>query len=126
MMWIETTGLKEAMEALRRFGTKLEAAAAEAVEAEAREVMERAKRRCPVATGALRDSHRVEVERTRDGVSARVIAGGPGAPYAYYVHENLEAAHHDGGDAKWLETSLYEAKPRFASNVAARIDRRLK
>ena len=76
----------------------------------------------PVDTGALRASH--ETERpvfSGADVSVTIKVGGPAAGYAVEVHEDLEA-HHEVGEAKFLESALNRAVPDIAERVAARLD----
>jgi hypothetical protein len=68
---------------------------------------------CPIDTGALRASRRVDVDR--DG--ADISFGGPMAPYAVHVHEDL-GAHHPVGQAKFLERAVVEDSALIADAVA--------
>ena len=78
------------------------------------------KRRTPVDTGALRDSIHV-VGPLQDGktITTVIVAGGPSAPYAAEVHENLWVFHKVGG-AKFIESVLRES----AKSILGRISRR--
>lgn len=84
----------------------------------------------PVDTGTLRDSHKVELPSpggTRAGAGANaylavVTVGGPGIPYAWIVHENLNA-HHDVGQAKFLETAMLQNRPKLGAAIAAALAR---
>jgi len=79
-------------------------------------------RRTPVETGALRGSHETKPPETVGGeVTVRIVVGGPAAPYALFVHENLEARH-PVGEAKFLEKSVLEAAAELPARLAARID----
>lgn len=90
----------------------------EEMKIEARE----AQRLVPFDTGALHDSIHVEPTSVRGGViSASIIAGGPEAPYAVIVHEDMEA-HHPRGQAKFIEQPLRES----AGHMAERIKRRIR
>ena len=81
-------------------------------------------RRTPVDLGNLRASHIVLPPVTKGAETMVTIAvGGPAAPYAVYVHENLEADH-KVGQAKFLESTLKESAPYIAQRVARRIDLR--
>lgn len=94
---------------------------AAALVVEARVEMQESMRRTPVKTGALRDSHEVQAaEMNGRDVEVTIAVGGPQAPYAVYVHENLEA-HHDIGQAKFLESTLRESAPFMAARLAARM-----
>lgn len=88
------------------------------VEVEAKEV----KRRTPVDKGTLRGTVHV-VGPIFEGNKIRylIVAGGPAAPYAVWVHENLEAFH-KVGQAKYLESVIFESRPFMAARVARRIE----
>lgn len=94
---------------------------ARALYAEAQEIRTVSMRRTPVDTGTLRASHMVS-EPTIQGntIEVRIGVGGPAAPYALYVHENL-SARHGVGQAKFLESAVLEAMPTLARRIAARI-----
>lgn len=81
-------------------------------------------RRTPVEFGPLRASHEVLKPKVngRD-ISVSIVVGGPSAPYAWYVHENLEAFH-KVGQAKFLESTVLESRDHFPARVARRIDMR--
>lgn len=82
--------------------------------AQAEQVMTRAKELCPVDTGALRSTGHVDPPE-RKGQDFEIVLGfgGPAVPYAEEVHENLEARHNEGQQAKFLETPLNEALPEI-------------
>lgn len=73
----------------------------------------------PVATGFLKSSGTTEpaVMAADGGISKRI---GFNAIYAVYVHEDLEA-HHDDGQAKFLEESMRRGLPKFGPFVAGQI-----
>lgn len=78
--------------------------------------------RTPVDTGALRASIIVtEPQRQRRRIWVTIEAGGPSAPYGFYVHEDLEAFHRVG-EAKFIERPLAESRPFLPARIAARID----
>jgi hypothetical protein len=83
------------------------------------------KRRTPVDKGALRASEHVEgplrMGPNDSIIYALIVAGGPAAPYAIYVHEDLEALH-PVGQAKYIESVLLESRPFMAARIAKRID----
>lgn len=80
-----------------------------------------ARYRTPVATGALRASGYVaEPQITERQIDIEIGFGGPAAPYALYVHENL-SAHHKVGQAKFLESVLMESAPFMAARIAERV-----
>jgi hypothetical protein len=80
------------------------------------------KRRTPVDTGNLRASIHVEgpIIEQNGSVSCAIAAGGPAAPYAVHVHENLEA-YHPVGQAKFIEEPLRESAPFLAARIANRL-----
>lgn len=95
---------------------------AQALYQEAQVELKEIKKLTPVDTGALRASERVEGP-TREGrrIYVTIVAGGPSAPYAFIVHEDLEAFH-KYGQAKYIEQPLSEALPYFPARIAKRID----
>jgi len=104
-------------------GMTNEAAAALFVEAQ----IERTEsmKRTPVDVGNLKASHLVRppVIRNTVDVSVTIGVGGPAAPYAIFVHEDLNVDH-TSGQAKFLESTLKESAPYIAKRVARRIDLR--
>ena len=83
------------------------------------------RRRTPVDRGNLRASHFVTpptIKRSGN-VLVSILVGGPAAPYAIFVHEDLNADH-KVGQAKFLESTLRESAPHMGKRVAARIDLR--
>lgn len=80
------------------------------------------KRRTPVQFGNLRASvHQIGPTKIGDKYYTLIAAGGPSAPYAIYVHENLEAFH-KVGQAKFIESVILESRPHMAARVAKRIE----
>lgn len=80
------------------------------------------KRETPVLTGALRGTIHAEGP-VREGrkVTTAIVAGGPSAPYAREVHEDLDAIH-ENGSAKFIERPLAESAAHMAERIAKRID----
>ncbi len=78
--------------------------------------------RTPVDTGALRASEGI-TQPIRSGrrIYVEVYAGGPSAPYAFFVHYDLEAFH-KYGEALFIERPLAESAPYMAERIAKRID----
>lgn len=70
-------------------------------------IMRKALTVVPRETGALAESHKV-VGNGKQGFAARytVEAGGPGAYYALYVHEDLTKYHAPPTMSKWLEYAV--------------------
>lgn len=103
-----------------RFPNEVAAALYQEAQIELTEV----KRRTPVDTGELRASEHVVGPIRRPGsrsIYAMIVAGGPSAPYALFVHENLDAFHKIG-QAKFIESTLNESRPFMAGRIARRVD----
>lgn len=105
----------------KNFGKEIGRAVYQETSVELKEV----RKRTPVDKGPLRASEHVEGP-LRTGANDRIIyalivAGGPSAPYAIYVHEDLEALH-PVGQAKYIESVLMESRPFMAARIAKRID----
>jgi hypothetical protein len=78
---------------------------------------------CPVDTGTLRSTGHVQIPVIHgDIVTVLFGYGGPAAPYAVPVHENLRARHVNG-TAKYLEIPYLEYQQgglqHFADELAA-------
>lgn len=109
---------------LQKIATEMPNKVRAALRAEAEIEATEAKRRTPVDTGNLRASiHVDDAKGTKDPgvVSVAIVAGGPAAPYALTVHEDLEAFHRVG-QAKYLESVLRESAPHMAKRVAKRLE----
>lgn len=79
----------------------------------------------PVRFGALRGSGRIHApERSGDEVSVDLTYGGAAAPYALYVHENLNAQHASPTKAKYLEDPVNEVMQGTAERLAAALEAR--
>jgi hypothetical protein len=75
----------------------------------------------PFQYGALRESEKVIGPFFERGlISAGVTAGDFDAPYAVFVHEDLDA-HHKIGHAKFIEQPLRESAPFMTQRIAAKL-----
>jgi hypothetical protein len=78
-------------------------------------------KRTPKKTGKLRSTiHRIGPSQEGQTTSVLIVAGGPEAPHAPIVHEDLEAIH-PIGQAKFLESVILESRGFIAARVARRI-----
>lgn len=92
--------------------------AAAAAKAEFEIEKEESVRRTPKKTGDLRKSHEVtEPKITRSKIRVTITVS---MPYAVDVHEDTEAFHAIG-QAKFLESTLFESRKSMGSRIAARI-----
>lgn len=82
-----------------------------------------AKRRTPVDRGTLRGTIHVTPPVLGTNIYVMIVAGGPSAPYAVYVHEDLDAFH-KVGQAKFLESVILESRPFMAQRIARRLELR--
>lgn len=115
---IETRSRRDLAEALDRYGRRAQTAIAKALYREAEGIMAQSKELVPVDTGALRSSGHVRVPELRDRSATVVLGyGGPAAPYALYVHEDLNAFH-KVGMAKYLEVPFRAAQGGMAERIA--------
>jgi hypothetical protein len=117
----DVKGLDQVMRRLERLAKQMPNEVARALYEELQIERQESMRRTPVDTGALRGSHEVSVEQTGRDIVGRITVGGVAAPYAIWVHENLEAFH-PVGEAKFLERTILESKPFLARRIAHRID----
>jgi hypothetical protein len=91
------------------------------------EVLARSNDYVPVDTGALKTSGNIiRPTETKSGVEGGVGYGGAASKYAVYVHENLNANHPNGGQAKFLERATSEVEPFISTYFAERMPKILK
>lgn len=124
-MTVEITGLDALEEILERMGPGSRAALGSALYQEATEVLNASQLIVPVDTGDLKASGMVtEPTDTGTGVEVIVGYGGSTLDYALTVHEDLNAWHEEGSQAKYLEQPALEAVEgmgmRLAIHVASR------
>lgn len=80
------------------------------------------KKQTPVDTAALINSEFVDGPHIKGrNIFCNIYAGGPAAPYAMHVHEDLDA-HHPKGKAKYIEDPINESAPYMPGRVAKRMD----
>lgn len=68
---------------------------------------------CPIEYGPLRKSVKIEIKSRGFGMTIDISFGGPDAPYALYVHEDLTKYHAPPTTAKFLEMAVKESKPEI-------------
>jgi hypothetical protein len=74
----------------------------------------------PVLTGELKGSGRIDPPVIQGKkISVRISYN---TEYAIYVHEDLEAFHPNGGQAKYLEQPLRQSAPSMPGRIARRVD----
>ena len=117
----EVKGARELQAKLERLASETPNEVLRALFEEASIEMKESMRRTPVDTGALRASHELKKAQSGRDVAVTITVGGPAAPYAIPVHENLEA-HHEVGQAKFLESTILESAPFMAERIGKRID----
>lgn len=115
-------GLIEMRARLRKLKAKFPDEVGRALYTETQIELNEVKRRTPVDKGPLRASE-FAPPPVREGrkISTRIVAGGPAAPYAIYVHEDPDAFH-PVGQWKYIESVLMESRAHMAARVAKRIE----
>ncbi len=87
----------------------------------AEEIMDDSKRIVPVDTGALMSTGHVDLPvDTEKGIEISLGYGGPAAPYALAVHENLDPRVHwqrPGSGPKYLETPWNAKKTEISPRI---------
>lgn len=76
--------------------------------------------RTPVLTGTLRATHETsepEYNDSEKSVECTISVGGPAAPYALAVHENLNR-YHRNGQAKFLESAVLESRDSILDDIS--------
>lgn len=133
-MKFEIKGLKEMQDKFRRLKASLPKQIGAALYAEVQVDVTEVKRRTPVWDPArtktrdrVKGALRASVRGTTPGLDGTtvfclIVAGGPQAFYAVYVHEDL-TAHHETGQAKYIESVIRDTtKPTISARVAKRLD----
>ena len=105
------TGLQDILNNFERFEAELKERMEEGLRAAGNKIVELSDENVPVDTGELIGSSYVEV-------SGNELEVGYTAEHAIYVHEDLEANHPNGGQAKFLEKAVYENKDVILDEVA--------
>lgn len=117
----------EVRQKLTALGLKSSSAVAKALYAEALLIMGVSADRTPEDIGTLKGSHVTTQPQVKGrDIEVKIEVGGPSAPYALIVHEDLKARHgvehgFQGGQAKFLESAVLEAVPTLASRIAIRL-----
>jgi hypothetical protein len=114
-------GLVEQTRKIQNYARKFPTEFAEAQFEETMIEAEECVKRTPVDTGDLQATvHATRPSIQKNVIRTTVTAGGPEAPYAIYVHENL-FAHHAIGQAKFIESTLFESAPFMLRRIVARM-----
>lgn len=138
---IKLTGDKELLEKLKRAGPLAFDIGAASLYRSGQIIMGISQEQfCPVETGTLRSTGRVEApERDARGVSVTLGYGGPAAKYAIKVHENPRAGKTGGrspsgakykrwaktGQWKYLETPVKQNAKNVVEDLKVTFDRAL-
>lgn len=81
----------------------------------------------PVETGVLRSSGQVgQPEWHGESVSVEISYGGAASQYALIVHENLEAHHASGKQAKYLEEPVAKQTAGMGDRLADVVENELR
>jgi hypothetical protein len=116
---LRLSGLPQMTGNLRRFIQQFPRKTAQAVKEEFGIEKKESQRRTPFQTGRLRNSHEVlEPTIIANRIRCEIVVT---APYAIPVHENLTSFHRVG-QAKFLESTLYESRRYIGARIARRID----
>jgi len=115
-------GTDKVIRALESLGTEAAQAMAYALYNEAEGLIGEAKPQTPVDTGVLRASGYVQQPQiSGTNVTVECGFGGAAQGYAIYVHENLEARHKAGTNAKYLERPMRKRAGGVLGRVSQRI-----
>lgn len=116
-------GWQQMRENLQRCGRNLPRMVIKAAYAEMAIEMKESMRRTPVEFGTARASHVLRKPFQGSGFWVIVIEVGAGGAEGYIIplHENLDADHPNGGQAKFLESTLHESAPYMNQRIANRV-----
>lgn len=119
-------GEKKIQAKLKKAAKVIPAEMAAALYQEALQIMAESMRRTPVDVGTLKGSHETSEPRWKGKwLQVDIQVGGPAAPYAKIVHERTDLQHQpphgQGGQAKFLESALFEGEKGLKERIAERI-----
>lgn len=125
------TGMAEIRRNMREFARQYPNVVAEATVEELEVEKAESQRRIPVDTGAAHDTAEVIGPVVTPSLIEAGVAygrdrtvqnpkGGYVADYIVPLHEDLEALHPNGGEAKFLESVWNEAEPHLLPRIARR------
>lgn len=121
---VKVKGTKELQHALKQLGDRASEELGKGLYAEGELIMTESKKQCPVDTGTLRGTGHVEKpEMSRYGPTVTLGYGGPAAPYAVYVHEDLTKRHNPPTKAKYLEDPAKAATSTMPQRLVERLRR---
>jgi hypothetical protein len=134
---VKFRGVDALRKRLKKFRGDIPRAMGSVLFQEGEETITEAKLITPVDEGVLRASAFVKLPQLKDGEFVVEIGfGGPAGSgnqgasnakdvgYAVFVHEDL-TAHHNVGQAKFLEVPLDRRRPSIPTRLAANLDREL-
>jgi hypothetical protein len=113
-------GLVEMSRKIQELKERFPKEVGQAIQEELAIEMAESKKRTPVKTGKLRDSHRVMATDYRGNKIIGKIVVGEGLDYGVRVHEDLHAFH-PHGQAKFLESTILESARHMSARIARRI-----
>jgi hypothetical protein len=117
-MYFQVTGDVEINKRILNLIRALPGEIKEALIAEATIVKDDAHAHTPWKTGLLKTTYRLLPYETNGHISSvGVGVGSEEAYYAYYVHEDLDANHPNGGEAKFLENAIKRSEPGRVTRV---------
>lgn len=120
-MSLRITNVGRVLSAMRGVEARVKRNLAEGVAAAAKMVYDKSQELVPVETGALKESGRIEVTGTGFGAKATVAYGGPTAPHAFVVHEDLEAYHAPPTCAKYIAKAVTMTRGAAVARVGRQI-----
>jgi hypothetical protein len=107
---IETIGIPNNIRGLKKWNRNMERAAERGVKKATKFLLKETLKVTPKKTGILRDSGKTEFRGKGKNIEGIVYFDETEAPYAIYVHEDLEAYHKPPTTAKFLQKTQYEKR----------------
>lgn len=115
------TGIDATFKALGEARVRFRKDAVEAVKACTHHVFTLSQKYVPVETGALKASGEEVYRPDRFGGVGTIFYGGPTAPYAGIVHEDLTKRHAEPTCAKFLERAVRESRDAMSALMRAHL-----
>jgi len=125
---LQIKGHKETLKRFNRVKSNAVVGLIKQLNTEAEKVIQQAQVEVPKDTGALHDTirrDRTQVTKIR-GIEIKIKAGGARAPYAIYVHEDLNARHASPTKARFLADPFKKAMRGVVGRLVRKINADLK
>ena len=124
---LQWEGIEKLTRMLSLHGSSVVQPIARALYEESQIIFDKSQAQCPVDTGALINSGRVEEPKIEGSqVVVEFFYGGTAASYALMVHEDPEMRHDAGKKYRYLADPVEQAAPKVMLGVVDRVEKMMR